>query len=217
MIEEITPGTKTKIRIVKTIYENPGINLTSLIRRVKASPNSVLEYVNKLSKYGIIKEIRLGGKKRIHIRSLLPNLSSEIAKLIFSIIEEEKKLRFFEKYKTLRPLIEQLYDLFGENIRFALIYGSYARFAATKESDLDILIVGKLDNVTKNRIDEIFITSEVEPSVKTDTLEKFIENKEKPLYQNILMEHVIIFGSYEFVSVLEKIGDRKYFSSETTQ
>ena len=63
MIEEIIPGNKTRFNIVKAIYENPDINLSSLIRKVRASPNLVLDYTNKLSSYGVISEKNIGGKK----------------------------------------------------------------------------------------------------------------------------------------------------------
>ena len=85
MIEEIIPGNKTRLKIIKSIYENPRINLSGLIKKVKASPNLVLEYINKLSSYQIIKEERTQGEKKIHVRNLIANFDNEISKIIYSI------------------------------------------------------------------------------------------------------------------------------------
>ena len=168
MIESIIPGNKTRLNIIKNIYENPRINLTNLIKKVKASPNLVLEYINNLSSYSVIKEEKIGGKKKIHIRNLRANFDNEISQIIYSLAEIDKKFLFFKKYKQLKPYFMQLEDILKNNNRFALVYGSYARFASTKDSDLDLLIAGKLEKDEIKRIQEIFITLENELSLKIE-------------------------------------------------
>ena len=204
MIEEIIPGNRTRLNILKAIYENPGINLTSLIKKVKASPNLVLDYTNKLSYYGIIKEINIGGKKKVHIKSIKPNFESNNGKLIYSLIEVDKKLLFFEKYKKLKHYLLQLNDIINKEVLFIVVYGSYARFAATNDSDLDILIVGTLNKEKITRIKEIFISLDIEPSIKIEDFDKFMKNVDKPLYQNIIKEHVIICGEINFIDSLTR-------------
>lgn len=199
---EIIPGTRAKMRIATAIYENPGIHLTALIRKVKASPNTVLDYVNKLSSMHVVKQAALEGRKKIHIRNLFPDLSSERSVIIFSLVEEEKKSRFLEKYRHLGPYVGQLCDLLGKKAEFALIYGSYARLAADETSDIDLLVVGNLTFKDRERIREIFATSDADVSMKIETLRQFQKNREKPLYQNIMKEHVVVFGSFNFVRQL---------------
>ncbi|MBI2675791.1 MAG: winged helix-turn-helix transcriptional regulator [Candidatus Aenigmarchaeota archaeon] len=201
-VSEIIPGTRAKMRIATAIYENPGIHLTALIREVKASPNTVLDYVNKLSSMHVVKQAGLGGRKKVHIRTLFPDLSSERSVIIFSLVEEEKRLRFLEKYRHLMPYVGQLCDLLGKKAEFALIYGSYARLAADKTSDIDLLVAGGLDSKVRERIREIFATSDAELSMKIETLRQFRRNRDKPLYQNIMKEHVVVFGSFNFVRQL---------------
>ena len=201
MIEEIIPGTNTKLRILRIIYENERINLSNLIKKAKTSPNMVLNYVNKLSKYGIIKEEKSGGKKKIHVRNLMPNLLSNESKLIYSLVEFDKRELFFKKYKELKPIFGQLHGLYGQNVKFVIVYGSYARHAAAKESDLDLLFVGKLDSEKRKRLDEIFVTLDAEPSVKVESLKQFKNNLAKPLYKSIMREHVVVYGEYNFIGV----------------
>lgn len=202
MIEDILPGNKTKLKIIKIIYENPNINLTQIIKKAKASPNSVLKYVNILSSYNIIKEEKSGGKKKIHVRNIKPNFNG-IGKLIYSIIEIDKRFIFFKKYKNLETYFLQLIDSLGNKIEFISIYGSYARFAATSASDLDILIVGKLTTIEINKIREIFVSLDAEPSIKIETKNQFLKNKDKPLYQNIIKEHIIVYGEFNFLAFLK--------------
>lgn len=205
MIEEIIPGNATKLRIINTIYENPGINLTGLIKKVRASPNLVLDYVNNLLLYGVLREEKRGGKKKAHIRMLKPNFNNEISQIVYSLVELNKQLEFFNKYKKLKSYFEQLREIFGDREGFILVYGSYARFSAEKDSDLDLLIVGELKKEEITRIEEIFITLESELSLKIETIKKFLENKNKPLYENILREHIIMGGVTNFMKILAKI------------
>ncbi len=198
-VAEIIPGTRAKMRIATAIYENPGIHLAALIREVKASPNTVLEYVNKLSSMHVLKEAGLRGSKKVHIRPLFPDLSAELSVIIFSLVEEEKRLRFLERYRHLGPYVGQLCDLLGKKAGFALIYGSYARLAADKTSDIDLLVAGSLDSKGRERVREIFATSDAELNMKIETLRQFQKNRGKPLYQNMIKEHVVVFGSFNFV------------------
>tara|TARA_Y100000310_G_C20598218_1_gene771623 strand:- start:382 stop:1002 length:621 start_codon:yes stop_codon:yes gene_type:complete len=202
MIEEILPSTKTRVRILKIIYENPEINLTQLIKKAKTSPNIVLKYVNTLTNSNILKEKRLGGKKKTHIRTLKANLTSNSSILIFSFIEIEKRSNLLKKYKELRPFIIQLTDLLNNSINFSLIYGSFARFSIDKESDIDILIVGNINQETRNRISEIFSTLKREFAIKIETLNQFKKRINEPLHQNILREHIIINNEINFIKTL---------------
>lgn len=207
MIEKILPNTETKLRLLQIIYENPEINLTALIKKAKTSPNIVLKYVNNLTKFNILNEKRLGGKKKTHIRNLKANLSSTYSILLFSFVEIEKKLVFLEKYKEIRPFVNQLAELFNKNeaINFCLIYGSFARLAADKESDLDMLLVGGINAEMKKRISEIFSTLKREYSIKIENSYKFQKNINDPIHQNILREHIIIYNWIGFLKILSKI------------
>lgn len=203
MIENIIPGTGTKLRILKIIYETRYINLSNLIKKAKTSPNLVLRYINDLIKFNILAEQKSGGKIKVHIRNLMPNFKSDGSRAVYSLVELDKKEIFFKKYTNLKIIFEQLYELFDENIKFVIVYGSYARFSATKESDLDLLIVGKLNDEKRKRLKEAFITMDIEPSIKIETLRQFKNNLNKPLYQNIIKEHVIMQGEYNFISILK--------------
>ncbi len=207
MIEELLPGNKTKMRVLRSIYESKGINLTTLIHKAKASPNLVLHYVNTLIDYGFLQEDRLGGTKKAHMRIVRPNLNRDAGKAAFYFVELEKNFLVLNKYKFLRPYFDQLGDLCAGNNIIAVLYGSYARLAVEKESDLDLLLIGKINKNILRRIKEIFITLEVEPSLKIETVAGFLKQKNKPLYQNILREHIVICGGWQFLKILQKVDE----------
>ena len=196
MIEKLLPGTKVKMKIVKAIYENPSINVTNLIKKVNTSPNSALDYINLLEKYGILKATRSNGKK-VPVRNLVFDFNSPIALQIISIIEIDRRYLLLQKYAKLNHLFDKIYD----NVNgFALLYGSYTRFAADKESDIDLLIVDNKAN--KSKINEVIVTFP-EVSLKIDSTNRFLSALSKPLYQNILKEHVIICNELNYLKTIK--------------
>lgn len=190
----------SQIKIIETIFKNPGINLREIIGKTRLSPNYVSKYINLLSQRGILKEERLE-KKRVYLRRFFLNLKSNQGKNIFILVKEEEKELFFQKYLKLKPVFEQLTEEI-KSIDFLLIYGSYARFAAEKDSDLDILIVGKIIN--KQHIKEIFVSLDIEVSIKIERLKDFKRKLEDPLYQQIVRDNILIYDSGKFIDVLSK-------------
>lgn len=201
MIQEILPNSDTKLRILKIIYKNPGINFSTIVKKSRTSPNIVLKYVNELVKNNVLKEKRLGGTKKTHIRLFQPNLS-ELGINIFSYVEISEKEKFFNKYTRLKPIMNQLEELIqSSKIKFCLVYGSFARFAADKESDLDLWIVGKIDEKTKNRMREIFSTLNREYNLTIETANQFLKKITDPIHQNMINDHIIIYGEREFLKI----------------
>jgi len=203
MLIDLLPSTKSKMRILDTIYSEEGINIRNLIKKAKASPNLVVNYVDKLFKAEIIKIKGIGGDKKDYIKSLYFNFNSNLSKLFYKIIEVNKKDILSEKYKFIKPFITQIKNLKTKLI--ILVYGSYSRFAADKESDLDLWFIGSLTDKLKKDIEEIFSTFPKEYSITIETKEKFIKNIENPIHQNILKDNVILNNEESFFDILKKI------------
>jgi len=194
---------KSQIKIVEEIVRNPGVNLRGLISKTKLSPNYVSKYVNLLVERGILKEERLE-KGRVYLRRFFFNFQSVVGRNLFILIKDEQRGDFFQMYKKLRKVFEQAEEMKG--IEFVLVYGSYARFAAGKESDIDILIVGNVRD--KNKLREIFISLEQDVSLKIETLKSFEKRLGDALHQQILKEGIVICGGDVFVRFFEgKRGD----------
>lgn len=205
MIESILPSTKSKVRILKTIYENPGINITHVINKTKTSPTRTTKYIDILAQYDVIEEKRAYGKNKSYMRLLKPNLSSDIGKMIFAFIEMDKKYNFLKKYKKLKPIIDQLSELFEDTDTFCLIHGSFARFSADEDSDIDIFMVGKIDKEKRERISEIMVSLDRMYSIQVESKDEFIKNIDDPFHQTVLEDHVVIFNENKFIDCLSKV------------
>jgi predicted nucleotidyltransferase/predicted transcriptional regulator len=205
MTKEILPNSDAKIRILRTIYKNPDMNFSSLVSKSKTSPNIVLKYVNQLVKNNVLKEKRLGGKKKTHIRLLRPNFTG-LGIDIFSMVEIEDKNRFLRMYRELNPIVKQVEDILSSTkTRFCLIYGSFARFTAEEDSDLDVWMTGNIDAKTKSRIREIFSTLGREYTITIEDGKKFLKNINDPIHQNIIKDHIIIYGEKNFLKIMAKL------------
>ena len=99
-----------------------------------------------------------------------------------------------------RPVFNQII----ENIKktdFFLVYGSYARLAADEDSDLDILIVGKVTDTEKIR--EILVSLDIEVSIKIETYSDFKKRIKEPLHQQILKDNILVSeNNNKFIGLL---------------
>lgn len=190
----------SQVKIIKEIFINPGINLRGIIGKTKLSPNYVSAYMNFLVKKEIVKEEKLE-KKRVYLRRFYLDFNSNLTKNIFLLIKEEEKENFFRKYKKLKPFFDNL----GEEVKtdFIVVYGSYARLAAEKDSDLDLLIVGNIRDTEKIR--EIFVALDIEISIKIESIKDFKKRIKDALHQQILKNNILIYDSGKFIEILGKI------------
>ncbi len=68
------------------------------------------------------------------------------------MVESYKLKKAVEKYPSLRNLIERIQE--NKKIKLAIIFGSYAKFSANKESDID-LYIETLNQKLKQEIEKI--------------------------------------------------------------
>lgn len=205
MIERTLPSSESKLKIIRAIYENPDISVTGIIKSARISPNLAVKYVNELVGFGAADEVKTGGKKKTHQKRLRIKFSP-IGKLLVCAIELDKKIIFLKKYEKLKPIIQQMQELFsGTDIEFCLIYGSFARLSADEYSDIDMIIVGKMSKEERDRLSEILSTAGREYSVEMESLRDFLKKAGEPLHKNIILEHVAVYGEREYVEALGRI------------
>ena len=104
-------------------------------------------------------------------------------KYLFYQLEMEQTRTFIIKNPKLRPFVEKIFQL---NIP-ALVFGSFAKGTANKDSDLDLLIISSEKDIPEQlcpyKVHKIFID------------QKNIGNlKKEALYEEIMKDHVIISG-----------------------
>jgi predicted nucleotidyltransferase len=199
----IFPITKSRYKVLRKIYENPGINISELVRETRAAPNIIHKHINDLKNSEVIKEVEIGKNR---MKKIYPNLKSENGRLVFSLIEAQKKEDFFVKYKSLKGPFIQLLQNLPNNVVCILVFGSYARFSAEKESDLDLLFITTNKEIERIErvLEEAFVTfGKVSPRVIT--IDEFIKNKNTDtLLNQIVKEHVCIFNTWKFLELISE-------------
>jgi len=129
---------KTRVKILRVLIFNSSrqFHLRELSREIKKTPIYVKKELENLKKLNLIKE----SKKR--------NLS------LFQINKESV---IFPELKNIFIKTEFLGDIIGKSLKnlkidFAFIFGSFARNIENKDSDIDLFIVGDINEHTLLRI-----------------------------------------------------------------
>jgi len=157
-----------------------------IAKRLKINQKTVSNILNKLEKENVLKFSVEGKNKYYYLNNLNPSI-----KEIIKLIEINKKIKFIERYKKFRELYSQL-ELRTDGI--LAIFGSYSNFSANENSDLDILIIGKHQEVKD--LEKLY--SLKLNIVKIDR-KKF--DKGDILIKEVIKNHVVLKGLEEFISL----------------
>ncbi len=155
---------------------------------LKISPRTAQLLLEQWEKKAVL-ESKVRGKIRTYKLKI-----SSMTKNYLTLVEEYKKITFLQK----RPLIQEVITKILPHITgIALVFGSYAKGTATKDSDIDIFIVGSYKRAEVKRISEMY---NIEVNIKVypmDIFEK--ELKSDFLVKEVLSNHVAISGVENFI------------------
>ena len=176
-----------------------GFNREYYIREVqkllKISPRTSQLILNDLENKGILESKTKGKIKAYTIKR--NSLSQRY--IIFS--EQYKAIAFLEKKLIIKEIIEKI-NPFIEGI--GIIFGSYAKDIAKKDSDLDIFVIGKYN---KEKIKKVSKTYGIEISIKCYPLKTFEKNLANDiLLKEILKNHIIFLNAEQFIKAVLKNG-----------
>ena len=118
--------------ILRTFFARPGIvrHVRELARELGWSATIVGQELDRLERTGILTSERIGRARRYRVDDQSP-IASEIRSLVQKTIGVEARIR------------DAIADLAG--IEEAFLYGSYARGDDRATSDLDLLVIGQVD------------------------------------------------------------------------
>lgn len=203
-----------KYRLLQAVYKEPGINVSELLKKSRVPQKSGYACLKDFLKTGVLREELIGQKPTL--RKFYPDLEGETGRLVFSIVEIEKSLKFFGEHpEFLGPFEHFKSELagLGNAVRTAVIFGSYARGGETRESDIDLLVVvsdgnqpGKKKEQLARICEKCFVTVRAHVSARTATESEFLKLKEKndPVLKTIIADHVCAFGHLGFVELVGK-------------
>lgn len=150
----------TELAILARIYSSPGerIYLRHLIRTLDRGFGSVQRGVEHLHKLGALTLLRSGKRHFYQANTKYSNFNDLVNFASARTIERAPRVL----KHALRPLKHQ--------IREAFIFGSVARGDARPDSDVDLLVVGNVDDIVLTRVltkAEDKLRREVNPMVYT--------------------------------------------------
>ena len=163
------------------------LHLRGLAEKLQTNHMTVSRKLRDLVKENIV-DYRAEGKNKVYF--LKKSIEGRNAAMIAEIY---KQSRIISRYPVLRGVFASVTKLTG--VHLALLYGSYAKGLATKESDIDIFIE-TLDGDIKKQLEQRHASL----SVKIGTFDP-----SSPLIREIIKDHVIIRGVEEYFDKTEFI------------
>lgn len=199
----IFPLSKSKYEMMKEVYFQKKINLSSLFKKIRVSPKIGYRYLEELLSAKVLQE-QLEGKKPT-LRYLLPSFSPA-GILCFALTEEEKRNIFFSKHPELIGPFEQFTQGVGKTA-IVILFGSFARGSETKESDIDIMLLGRIDKKKIEMLSEgSFVTVRHRPSIRILPESKFMKSLQwkDALALQIEDNHIILSGALRWVELMKR-------------
>ncbi|MBU3896347.1 MAG: nucleotidyltransferase domain-containing protein [Nanoarchaeota archaeon] len=128
MLEELF-SSKARVKILELlIFKQEQLHIREIARRIDVSAPYVIKELNKLKKLNLVAESRIANMKLYRINKASP-------------IYEPLKIIFMRTENLGKHLNETLKN---KNMKYALIYGSFASGRETEKSDIDLLIIGSI-------------------------------------------------------------------------
>ncbi|MFH1181604.1 MAG: nucleotidyltransferase domain-containing protein [Candidatus Woesearchaeota archaeon] len=158
---------------IRALAKELGTNQTTIARKVKElQAGNILDFSQE------------GKNKVFFIKRSLE------ARQYSYIVEHSKLLEAIRKYPRLRQITEIIQK--DSRIKLAILFGSYAKMSAGKESDMDIYI-RTMDRSLKRELESV-------DSLLSIKIGEF--DRETPLAKEIEKNHVVIKGVEEYGKLL---------------
>jgi predicted nucleotidyltransferase len=174
---------QAQILILKLLFLNPTseLHLNDIARRTDLAPSVASKECRLLLSLGLVSKSEKGNLTLYEINRR-------------SVIHDELK-RIFLKYELLDELLAT--KLLLEHVRYALIYGSFAKGTEGERSDVDLLVVGDIeeDKLLK-AVNEVERETGREVNYNLWTEQEFAEKvgKQIPLIREIAKTPVIMIA-----------------------
>ena len=194
---------KLELKIIDLLARNREKKFT--IREIALSLKEFYSFVhrivNTLAKQNILIKEKAG---KAYLCSL--NTQNEKARALLQLSELERKDELYAFYKELKLILEDFVVSLREVIHptCIILFGSYAKGSATKESDIDILLITE----SKSGIDKVIrdIYAKYGKEIHTISMTKvdFQKQKENALIKEIIKDHYTLLGAEIFVNLVFK-------------
>ncbi len=179
---------KTRVKLLTLFLMNPDkeMYIRELVRNTEENINSIRRELSNLEETGILTSKRQGNQKYYKINKKMP-IYNELASII---------LKTEGVAKVLQEKILEIGD-----IETAFIYGSFAKKEAGIHSDIDLFIIGTVNEkkmiINIKRLEENFSREINYVLFKPEEIKKRIKDKD-PFVSNVLKEpKVMLIGNLD--------------------
>lgn len=155
-------------------------HVRGIAKKLGISHSTILRRLDELSKRNVLDYRKEGRNKIFFIRKSL-----QARNYVYNA-ERYKQIMLLSEYPQLNIIAEEILRKRSE--RMIIIFGSYAKFKAKKDSDIDVY-VETIDAKVKEQVESIHSSIRVK-------IGKFDLNSE--LIEEIVKDHVILRGVEEF-------------------
>lgn len=169
------------------------ITIKKINEKTKLPQQTISRILNNLVKENIL-SYEIHGKNKFFF------LNKDYLEIILEIAESQKALNFKMNNKNISLIINELKEI-SESI---IIFGSYASNKKDKNSDLDLIIIGKFNSKEINKMKKKY---PIEINIHFFTQKDFIKKlKEKNPFLIEIKENHIFFGDISKLINLMKNG-----------
>lgn len=176
---------------------NASFHGRELARRLKANQRTVQLHLNALEKEKVFTSAMKGKTKEFSL-----NQRNPLALQVLLMAEVYKSYRLLSSNFEIYQIVS---DVLGASSGVVVVYGSFAKGYAAKGSDLDILVIGKLDKKKRHDIQERY-SREIHIMVMGE--KEFVKGlRNKANFMLELMEnHIICRGFERFLDWVYEYG-----------
>jgi len=171
-----------------------GLTGSDIAKKNKLNQKSVSNTLKELEDEGFLKN-ETEGKNKIYYLNLEDN---KIVEHFIAIIEHYKTIAFYKENPLIKEVIEKI-SFFSDGI--IVIFGSYAKKLNKKDSDLDIMIVGKYKDREIENISKMY---NLEINIKDYTMNSFRKELNSHFITEIKMDHIIVNDVERFITEVLK-------------
>ena len=175
--------TKVSLEILKefTDYTLESVTISSLAKRMGRSHVTLLPHIEKLEHLQVLQVKSKGRNKELRL-----NQNSIETKYFLEIAENLKLVDAIQE----QPIIKKLCEAVIDTKETIVLFGSFAKGTATKESDIDLAVSKEID---LENFSQVY-------GRDVNTKKVNFHDKDDHLTYEILKNHVVISGCSKFVS-----------------
>jgi len=133
---------KTLLKIIRLMRKNIvlGLTISEISRRLDIGYRPAYNHISEMEKEGIINVLKIGNAKQCKLN--LENTKTRHLLQELDIIRKEELYNKNQKFKTiLESIISKLTEKYLSEILSIVLFGSYAKGNANKQSDIDLMFI----------------------------------------------------------------------------